>query len=111
MPNTPKREPTRQERWRERNAVKMRAYQRDLMRVRRAAAKAAEAAQGDDLKPQASIRFCVTREQAATMHQDELGADAHNRAGGNDNASTGERGDDVEPREGAREGERESWGQ
>jgi len=89
MENTPKREPTRQERWRSRHADKMRAYQRDLMRVRRAAARAAEAAQGDDLKPQASIRFYVTREKAATMHQDEPGADAHNR--------TGERGGDVEP--------------
>jgi len=97
MENTPKREPTRQERWRSRHADKMRAYQRDLMRVRRAAAKAKEAAQGDDLKPQASIRFYVTREKAATMHQDEPGADAHNRTGDNGNASTGERGDDVEP--------------
>ena len=89
MPNTHKREPTRQERWRERNAVKMRAYQRDLMRVRRAAAKAAEAAEGDDLKPQASIRFYVTREKAATMHQDATTPNAHNRAGDNDNASSG----------------------
>ena len=96
MQNTPKRTPTRQERWRARNAVKMRAYQRDLMRVRRAAAKAAEAAEGDDLKPQSIIRFCVTREKAATMAQDELGADAHNRTGNNGDAGTGERGDDVE---------------
>ena len=97
MENKPKRTPTRQERWRARHADKMRAYQRDLMRVRRAAAKAAESAQADDLKPQASIRFCVTREIAATMHQDAIGADARNQAGENDNACTGERGDDVEP--------------
>jgi len=96
MENKPTRTPTRQERWRERNAVKMRAYQRDLMRVRRAAAKAAEAAQADDLKPQSIIRFYVTREQAATMHQDATTPNAHNRTGDNDNAGTGERGDDVE---------------
>jgi len=59
MENKPKREPTRQERWRARNAVKMRAYQRDLMRVRRAAAKVAEGA----------------RNVAATMPHDAIGAD------------------------------------
>ena len=97
MPNTPKREPTRQERWRARNAAKMRAYQRDLMRVRRAAAKAAEAAEADDLKPQSIIRFCVTRERAATMAQDATGADAHNQTGNNGNGGSVERGDDAEP--------------
>jgi len=95
MENKPKRAPTRQERWRARNAVKMRAYQRDLMRVRRATAKAADATQADDQKPQSIIRFYVTREKPATMAQAEPRADAHNRAGGNDNACTGERGDDV----------------